>query len=56
MHTTTHQNIKPHQILGELKHANLVELLDVRVTVDGLELVLDFCETDLKKASEGRRR
>lgn len=37
------------QILGELKHANLVELLDVRLTADGLELVLDFCETDLKK-------
>lgn len=28
---------------------NLVELLDVRITGDGLELVLDFCETDLKK-------
>lgn len=35
--------------MGELKHANLVELLDVRLTADGLELVLDFCETDLKK-------
>ena len=33
----------------ELKHTNIVELLDVRVTEDGLELVLDYCETDLKR-------
>jgi serine/threonine protein kinase len=33
----------------ELKHANIVELLDVLVTEDGLELVLDYCETDLKR-------
>ena len=37
----------------ELKHTNLVDLLDVRVTDDGLELVLDFCETDLKKVRVG---
>jgi serine/threonine protein kinase len=42
------------QILKELKHVNLVELLDVRVTEDGLELVLDFCETDLKKVIENK--
>jgi len=33
----------------ELKHTNIVELLDVRVTEDGLELVLDYCETNLKR-------
>ena len=37
------------KILMELKHTNLVELLDVQITEDGLELVLDFCDTDLKK-------
>ena len=39
----------------ELRHANVVELLDVRLTEDGLELVLDYCETDLKKVGGGRQ-
>jgi serine/threonine protein kinase len=37
------------KVLMELKHTNIVELLDVRVTEDGLELVLDYCEMDLKR-------
>lgn len=37
------------KILMELKHRHVVELFDVRVTADGLELVLEYCETDLKR-------
>ncbi|EWM25194.1 Protein kinase, ATP binding site [Nannochloropsis gaditana] len=44
------------KILMELKHRHVVELFDVRVTADGLELVLEYCETDLKRVVEDRRR
>jgi cyclin-dependent kinase 7 len=43
------------KILKELRHPHLLELLDVSVTPDGLELVLDLCETDLKKVIEDRK-
>lgn len=43
------------KVLKELKHVHLLELLDVSVTPDGLELVLDLCETDLKRVIEDRK-
>jgi serine/threonine protein kinase len=44
------------KILKELRHRHLLELLGVSVTPDGLELVLELCETDLKKVIENKNQ
>jgi hypothetical protein len=40
----------------ELKHVNLVDLLEVQATGVGLELIMEYCETDLKKVIYNREK